>query len=126
MDCKRLPGNYLNIKNYNLPKNHLPNNLPEQLDRFKKENEILNDGLIELCYTDSNVIVIMSKNTVAWTETLHNKLCEKFNVILNSVEKNELFEPRRYKLNIIWMYIPKFYKDKYNDEFSVQFKDVNF
>ncbi|WP_296882163.1 hypothetical protein [uncultured Methanobrevibacter sp.] len=126
MDCKRLPGNYLNIKNYNLPKTHISDNLPEQLSIFRKENKILNDGLIELCYTDSDVIVIISKNTVAWTETLHNKLCEKFNVILTSVEKNELFEPRNYKLNIIWIYIPKFYNDKHNDDFSVKFKNVNF
>ncbi|MBP3226486.1 MAG: hypothetical protein J6M08_06155 [Methanobrevibacter sp.] len=126
MDCKRLPGNYLNITNYNKPQTHLSDNLPEQLSEFRKENNIKNDGLIELCYTDRDVIVIISKNTVIWTETLHNKLCDKFNVILNSVEKDEIFEPRNYKLNVIWLYIPKFFVDKYNDEFSVKFKDLNF
>jgi len=132
MDCKRLPGNYIEIKGWHLNikkdryDNPLWNNLPRYLDEFIKRNDIKNDGLIELCYTDNDVIVIISKNKVAWTETLHNKLCDTFDVILHYVERVELFEPRNYKCDVYYFYIPKFHDDKYNDEFSVKFKDIKF
>lgn len=124
MDCKRLPGNYHNnIKPDNKPKHQL-SNLPQRLTEFRKKH-LQNDGLIELCYTDMGVIVIISKNTIAWDEKLHEQLCDEFDVILHAVEKNELFEPRNYKLNVYYHYIPKGI-DKYNDEFSVKFKDIRF
>ena len=133
MNCRRIPGNYIHIKqnHYNQPFHdpidaHIYDNLLRYLNEFIKENHIPNDGLIDICYTDQNVIVVITKNTVAWTETLHNKLCERFNVILNSVEKVELFEPRNYNLNIYYIYITKFHNEDYNTEFSVKFKDIHF
>ena len=132
MNCKRLPGNYIHIKqNYTSPLNGPIDNLiyddlPGYLNKFVKENSIPNDGIIEVCYTDENVIVIISKNNVAWTETLHNRLCEIFNVILNSVERVELFEPENYNLSIYYIYTHKFHNEHYNDKFSVKFKDIHF
>lgn len=134
MNPKRIPGNYIHIKqnHYNQPSHdpidaHIYDNLPRYLNEFIKENRIsINDGLIDVCYTDQGAIVIITKNNVAWTETLHNNLCERFNVILNAVEKVEQFEPENYNLDIHYIYIHKFHDEHYNDKFSVKFQDIHF
>lgn len=123
MKCKRLPGTYLsNIKT----KKHqykISEQLPRQLDEFRRQF-LGNNPYIELGYTDEGVILVTSKNSVEWTEKLHECFCEAFNMILHSVEKVETFEPRNYKLSVYYLYIPAFYNKKDNELFSVKFKDV--
>ena len=119
MECSRLPGYYFDkIKTNNKPQYGISEQLPRELDEFRRQF-LGNDPYIELGYADEGIILVTSKSSVAWTEKLHECFCEAFNVILNSVEKVETFEPRNYRLTMFYFYIPKFYNKKYDDEFSI-------
>ena len=90
----RLPGNYIQKKNYK-NSNSLPDNIEQELKRFHEEYLHGSDE-ISIGYADIGAILVRTFNTGAWTKREHEIFCQQFNIILSSFDRCEHYEPRRY------------------------------
>lgn len=124
MNCTKLPNTMFDDIQLTTNKIQVDiDNLPERLNQFRKKYCPDNED-ISINYTTQPVIVIISKKRHAWSEDLHNFLCHEFKVILNSAEKVQSFEPAGDKMSIYYLYIPRFYREKYNKENSISFVEL--
>lgn len=100
----------------------MPDNIERKLDEFYTEY-CLPSHDIYIGYNSFQVL-IRTRNIAEWTKELHATFCKKLGMILHAVNKSETWDFNSYQLIMDFMYIPKYFKDKWNDEFSVDFNNL--
>ena len=106
----------------NKPRVPTLNGIEEQLIWFHDYYR-LDMSNIRLLYNDY-AIVIMTNHPESWSERYHEELCKMFPVFLYAVEKNEVIHARNVSTTVIYQYINKFLKDKWNDINEVKWNQI--
>lgn len=122
---KRLPQNAIDFGGLigkNKPRVPTLNGIEHQL-RWFHDYHRLNMSNIQLLYNDY-AIVVMANHPESWSERHHEKLCSMFPVILYAVEKNEVIHARNVSTTVIYQYINKFLKDKWNEINEVKWNQI--
>lgn len=122
---KRLSDNYVDFGGLigkHKPKVPTLNNIEEELLHFHNYHR-LNMSNIQLLYNDY-AIVVLADHPESWTERYHESLCNRFPVILYSVEKNEVIHARDVNTTMVYQYINKFMKDKWNEINEVKWNQI--
>lgn len=101
-------------------------NLQEKLENFINSSEIsayVRDDL-KIGY-NMDEIKILAKGFNRWDEDMHKGFCWKFNALLYSIETEEKRTAKSHDFNVLYTYIPRFVKQKHNDEYSLDWEYVN-
>ena len=121
----RIPGYHgLNTQRYHKGYNIcFPESLHIKLSNFYDTHFKEISSSTYIGYNDT-VVVILTKNSVDWTKKLHECLCKEIGAILYQVDKKESWQFQCYNMEVLYIYVPKYHKDKWNKEFSVKLDDV--
>lgn len=122
---KRLPQNVIDFGGLigkNKPRVPRLDGIEHQL-RWFHDYHRLNMSNIQLLYNDY-AIVVMANHQESWSERYHKELCKMFPVFLYAVEKNEVIHARNVCTTVIYQYINKFLKDKWNEINEVKWNQI--
>lgn len=123
MSVNRLPLDYIKIHNNNLKYNRWPLNMEEKLKDFHK-SYLQGSDEIDIGYADVEAVLIRTYNSLSWSKKDHEVFCHHFSAILVSFDRVEHYEPRKYALELDFLYVPKFENEHHNEMFSVNINDI--
>ena len=99
-------------------------NLQGKLEDFLAEHSTsLEHKIVKIGY-NAYEIKILCKTLHTWTEDIHEKFVDNFNVLLYEVEIEEDIHAKEREFSILYTYIPKFIKKKHNEEYAVDFRYI--
>ena len=98
----------------------LPENIGDLLESFQEEYFSSDDDIF-IGYTQSNIVVVKSFDKRLWNESLHEKLCERFNLILNVVDITDSYNPSGHKEEVTCMYIPRPFNEEYINMLKLEY-----
>ena len=116
----RIPLYTIPTRQPNADRVHFLGDMEKKLSDFEARHHTMG------CKFGYNEFEIMVRpiNAVEWTPELHDEFIKAFPVILYRVERQETFEKNRYSVVMLYHYIPKYVKDKWNDQCGMDIRDV--
>ncbi len=122
----RIPMLYSNPELYDKEQVSFGDNLQEKLEDFVNFSS-LKDNVRDPLKIGYNMfeIKIMARGFNRWDKKIHEGFCWKFNALLYSIETEEKRTSKNHEFIVIYTYIPKFVKPKYNKEFMLDWEYVN-
>ena len=117
----RIPQTHY-LQRFNKGFTGMPDNIERKLDEFYTQHCVPSHD-VYIGYNSFQVL-IQTRNIVEWTKELHETFCKELGMILHEVHKLESWDYGNYEMEVSYIYIPKYFKDKWNEDLSVNFDDI--